>query len=130
MPAEGKPTFEWIFRKQLNKHNLNDEQITYITGEMFKARKKSVGAQVGNKNEEKQIAQNEPIVSGGTAAAIAKELGVGRETVKRAEKFHDGIDAIREVSREAAEKVMAGGSGATKQEVKDYPTMPQEEHPN
>ena len=73
LPAEGKPTFEWIFRKQLNKHNLNDEQITYITGEMFKARKKSVGAQVGNKNAEKQIAQNEPIVSGGTAEVLAHE---------------------------------------------------------
>jgi len=37
--------------------------------------------------------------------AIAKELGVGQKTVERAEKFAKGVDALKEVSPEAADKV-------------------------
>lgn len=109
---------EWICRNQLNKHNLNDEQITYIQGEMYKARKKSVGAQKGNSNAEKRCAQNEHMEKPlRTAEAIAQELGIARETVKRSEKFHDGIDALRDVSKEAADKIMRGGSGVLKRDV-------------
>lgn len=117
---------EWICRNQLNKHNLNDEQITYITGEMYKARKKSIGGNRGNQYTKEACAQSEHMPNR-TASIIAQELGIGKETVKRAEKFHDGVDAIREKSKEAADKVMAGGSGATKKEVKEFPTQSPEE---
>lgn len=118
---------EWICRNQLNKHNLNDEQITYITGEMYKARKKSNGGD--RRSKEFSVDQNDPLKDKpkSTAEAIARELGIAEPTVKRAEKFHDGIDAIREISKEAADKVMSGGSGATKKEVKAFPTKAPEE---
>ena len=121
---------EWICRNQLNKHNLNDEQITYITGEMYKARKKSKGDNAQRGEDGKYLKdQNDP--SGNkprtTAEAIARELGISEPTVKRAEKFHDGIDAIREMSKEAADKVMGGGSGITKKAVMSFPTMSREE---
>lgn len=118
---------EWICRNQLNKHNLNDEQITYITGEMYKARKKSNGGD--RRSAEFSVDQNDPLKDKpkSTAEAIARELGIAEPTVKRAEKFHDGVDAIREVSKEAADKVMAGGSGATKKEVKEFPAKAPEE---
>lgn len=118
---------EWICRNQLNKHNLNDEQITYIRGEMYKARKKSHGGD--RKSDEFSSPQNDDLKRhpSKTADAIAKELGIGRATVERSEKFHDGIDAIREMSKEAADKVMGGGSGITKKAVMSFPTMSREE---
>ncbi len=117
---------EWICRNQLNKHNLNDEQITYIRGEMYKARKKSVG----NSNKRNadgtfggndQLDQNDPngYHPKSTAEAIARELGVAEPTIKRSEAFHDGIDELRKVSPEAADKVMRGGSGASKKAVSE-----------
>ena len=83
------------------------------------------------RSAETQMQKNDDFVSkrnpSKTAEIIAKELGIGRASVERAEKFHDGVDAIREVSKEAADKVMAGGSGATKKEVKEFPTKAPEE---
>ena len=71
---------------------------------MYKARKKSRGAQTGNQNAQKQCSQNDDIEKGPnrTAAIIAKELGIGLKTVERAEKFHDGVDALRGVSKKVA----------------------------
>jgi hypothetical protein len=54
-----------------------------------------------------------------TAELIAKEIGVGKETVKRSEKFSKGVDALREVSPKAADKVLEGKSKITKTEVAD-----------
>ncbi len=39
-----------------------------------------------------KLAQNEPISSGSTAEEIAREEGISRETVKRAEKFTQAVD--------------------------------------
>ena len=74
---------------------------------MYKARKKSKGDNAQRGEDGKYLKdQNDP--SGDkpktTAEAIARELGIAEPTVKRAEKFHDGIDAIREMSKEAADK--------------------------
>ena len=96
---------------------------------MYKARKKSVGGDRGNQYTKVASAQNEhePKGPNRTAEVIAKELGIGKETVKRSEKFHDGIDALREISPEAADKVMRGGSGAKKQDIISFPTKSPDE---
>jgi len=123
---------EWICRNQLDKRNLNDEQITYIRGEMYKARKKSIGGDRGNQYTKMANHQNDDLPNGKkerphTATRLAKEIGVGEATILRSEKFHDGVDAIREQSKEAANKIMSGGSGATKKEVQAFPTKAPEE---
>ena len=133
---------EWICRNQLNKHNLNDEQVTYITGEMYKARKKSVGNHaergangkyLAGKNyrqgdclseEDRALQIQEEYakrreIKDGVAGIIARELDIGERTVRNAEKFHDGVDALREVSPEAADKVMRGRSGVLKKDIID-----------
>ena len=127
--ADKWEAFEWMYKKQLGRRNLTDEQRTVLIGKMYEARKRSKGAQVGNKNAEKQMAQNEPIESGpsATAKVIAKELGIGKETVKRAEKFAKGVDAIKEVSPEAAETILKGNSGVTKAAVMELPKKTDEE---
>ena len=59
------------------------------------------------------MVQNEP--SGqratSTAEAIGREFGVSPSFVKRAENFAKGVDAIKEESPEAADKVLQGKSG-------------------
>lgn len=121
---------EWICRNQLNKHNLNDEQITYIRGEMYKARKKSKGDNA-KRGDDGRYLMDQNDLSGdkpkSTAEALARELGVAEPTIKRSEKFHDGVDALRRVSKEAADKVMQGGSGASKAEMMSFPTKTPEE---
>ena len=112
--------FNWMYRKQLGRRNLADEQKTYIIGKMYEARKKSVGAPKGNTNAEKQSAQNGQVVSKsdkeghGVSGEIAMELNIGRNTVRRAEHFAKGIDALREVSPEAADKIINGKAKVVK----------------
>jgi hypothetical protein len=121
--ADKWEAFEWMYKKQLGRRNLTEEQKTYMIGKMYEARKKSVGAQKGNANAEKQCAQNEHIekTPNRTAESIAAEVGVGRETVKRSEKFSKGVDALRESNPEAADAVLKGNSGATKAEISELP---------
>ena len=45
-------------------------------------------------------AQNEPLRKRRTAEIVAKEYGVGKETVKRAEKFVKGINAAEKITRD------------------------------
>lgn len=122
--ADKWEAFEWMYKKQLGRRNLTEEQKTYMIGKMYEARKKSVGAQKGNVNAEKQCAQNEHIekTPNRTAESIAAEVGVGRETVKRSEKFSKGVDALRESNPEAADAVLKGNSGATKAEISELPS--------
>lgn len=94
-----------MYKKQLGRRNLTDEQRTFLLGKMYEARKKSVGNPATRDSKGRfQLDQNGPIgkASNPTAKSIATELGVGQTTVKRAEKFAKGIDALSEVSKEAA----------------------------
>ena len=90
-------------------------------GKAYKARKLSHGG------DRKSRAQNGHLKKKGTerqADKLARELGVGRNTIKRAEKFADGVDAIRKDSPEAADKILEGRTGVTKEAVRDYPKAP------
>lgn len=90
-----------MYRNQLGRRNLTDEQRTVLIGKMYEARKRTEAfkgnqySSGGAQNEHKQK-------TGRTAEQIATELGIGKETVKRAEKFAKGVDAIRAESTEAA----------------------------
>jgi hypothetical protein len=43
-----------------------------------------------------------------TARALAEQLGVSEKTVRNAEKFTDVVEALQEVSPQAAERVLRG----------------------
>lgn len=111
--ADKWEAFDWMYKKQLGRRNLTDEQRTVLIGKMFEARKNLHGGDRKSKD------QNGPLIKGDTAQAIADEIGVGRNTVKRAEKFAKGLDKIAEVSPEAAGKILAGNSGINKAAVMD-----------
>lgn len=126
--ADKWAAFEWMYKNQLGRRNLTDEQRTYMIGKMYEARKKSVGGQVGNNNASKRKDQNGPIVTRNrTYEQLADELSVGDTTIKRAEKFTKGVDALREVSPEAADKVLNGKADITKAEVQAIGKMESEE---
>ena len=121
--ADKWEAFEWMYKKQLGRRNLTEEQKTYMIGKMYEARKKSQGGDRGNQYTKEASAQNEHLakVPNRTAESIAAEVGVGRETVKRSEKFSKGIDTLRESNPEAADAVLKGNSGATKAEISELP---------
>lgn len=107
--------FEWMYRNQLGRRNLTDEQRTVLIGKMYEARKQSHG---GDRKSVLSTDQNDLLKNVRTTAeAIALEVGVSEPTVKRAEQFSKGIDALRSVSNDAAEKVLAGKSGVDKKAV-------------
>lgn len=125
--ADKWAAFEWMYKNQLGRRNLTDEQRMYMIGKMYEARKKSIGGNRGNQYTDLASAQNEHMANPRTCDQIAKEIGVGKETVKRSEKFSKGIDALREVSSEAADKVLNGKADITKAEVQAIGKMESEE---
>lgn len=120
--ADKWAAFEWMYRKQLGRRNLTEQQKAYMIGKMYEARKKSVGQHEGNQYTKMENGQNVQIptrreVKDGTSGDIGKEFGIDGKTVRRNEHFAKGLDAIREVSPAAADKVLDGKSGVSKQTI-------------
>lgn len=108
--ADKWAAFDWMYRNQLGRRNLTDEQRTYMIGKMYEARKQSQGGNHGNQYTKVANTQsgNLPNSKQGTAGEIAHELGMGNNTVIRAEKFAKGVDVLKQLSPEAADKVLKG----------------------
>lgn len=109
--ADKWAAFDWMYRNQLGRRNLTDEQRTYMIGKMYEARKKSHGASDGFRGNKMVSSQNANLPNGRTPRTdeiIGKELGVNHSTVVRAEKFAKGVDALRKLSPESADKVLRG----------------------
>lgn len=117
---------EYMIKNQLGRRNLTREQKLRYIGQLQKSRKKTHG---GDRKSEESKGQNEPLMKS-TAAQIAEEVGVSESTVKRAEKFSRGIDALETVSKEAAEKVLMGKSGVSAVDVSNFPKMKPDEQDN
>lgn len=119
--------FDWMYKNQLGQRNLTEQQRTYILGKLYEARKHTVGT------NQHTIDRGAPIEPGSNSGRvydqIASEQGIGKETVKRAEKFSQGIDAIREQEPETADCILKGELSVKKADVmelskeKDKPTL-------
>lgn len=123
--ADKWAAFEWMYKNQLGRRNLTDEQRTYMVGKMYEARKNSHGGD--RRSVVVSTTQNGRLktateIKQGTAGEIARDIGVGNNTVIRAEKFAKGVDALREVSPAAADKILDGKTGATKADVGELAT--------
>lgn len=113
--------FDWMYKNQLGRRNLTDQQRDYLIGKMYEARKYSHG---GDRNTEHAkdgtftaSVQNGHMRHGRIGEQIGKELGIGNGTVRRAYDFARGVDAVRDVNPEAADKILSGDSGLRKREV-------------
>ena len=105
--------FDWMYKKQLGRRNLTENQRTVLIGKMYEARKQSHGGQIPGSS------QNGNTMPSRVSEQIADELGVGKNTVIRAEKFAKGFERIREVDPVAAEKVLTGEANITKTAVQE-----------
>ena len=117
--------FDWMYKKQLGRRNLTDEQRTMILGKMYEARK-NTSAFKGNQHTVKHGGV-ENLPKQKTADVIGAEVGVSGFTVKAAEKFAKGVEAIKAVSPEAAEKVLQGKANVTKAMIQDLPSKSEKE---
>lgn len=95
---------------------------------MLTARKKTQGGRRGNQHAKVASSQNGHLAKQGrTVDIIAKELGVGPATVARDAQFAAGVDELRMISPDAANKVLTGDSKVTKAEIMEIPKMEPEE---
>jgi nucleoid-associated protein YgaU len=119
--------FDWMYRKQLGRRNLTDEQRTYLLGKLYESRKMSVGGD--RRSADFSCRQTDDLKSGPqrTVETIAKEVGVGASTVERSERFSKGIDALKEVSPEAAQMVLEHKVNVPKSTIAEVRNMPEEE---
>ena len=62
--------------------------------------------------DRKSKAQNGLLIKGDTAETIAKEHNIGRNTVKRAEKFVKGVDAAEKITQDTQKQKTAPGVAA------------------
>lgn len=108
---------EWIIKNALGTRNLTEMQITELRGRLMKARKKRVGEHKGNQYTKMEKSEKQTIPTGDTAAAIAKELGINRNTVYEAANFVDGLDAAEAVVPGFKDDVLTGAVKAQKQEI-------------
>lgn len=125
--ADKWAAFDWMYRKQLGRRNLTDEQRTYLLGKLYESRKMSKGGNRGNQytanlaNPEKQDLANpkkQDVIK--TSAQIGKEVGVSHDTVEKAAVFANGVDAIRELSPTAADTILQGKANITKSAVREF----------
>jgi len=121
--------FEWVYKNQLGRRNLTDEQRTYTIGKMYEARKNSNGGSRGNQYTKVADSQTGELPSGkrSTALEIGKELNIGKNTVLRSEKFSKGIDTLREINPAAADKVLSGKTKVTRTAVAGLAKMEKDE---
>lgn len=124
MPFADKwAAFDWMYRKQLGRRNLTDEQREVIIANLHESRKMSRGGDRKSPGFSKD--QVGPLKS--TAQSIADELGIGVTSVKRAVQFSKGIDALKEVSQEAAQMVLEHKVAVPKSTIAEVRNLPEEE---
>ena len=120
----------WICKNQLGRRNLSPERKKFLLGKEYESTKLAVGGQPGNCNKINRCDQNDHIDSEKrTCERIAVEHGVGSATVRRAEKYSQGIDAAEEAVPGAQEEILTGRIKATDAQIAALPAIPKEERP-
>ena len=120
----------WICKNQLGRRNLSPERKKFLLGKEYESTKLAVGGQPGNCNKVNRCDQNDHIFTESrTCQRIASEHGVGEKTVRRAEKYSQGIDAAEEAVLGAQEEILTGRIKATDAQIAALPAIPKEERP-
>lgn len=120
----------WICKNQLGRRNLSPERKKFLLGKEYESTKLAVGGQPGNCNKVNRCDQNDHIFTESrTCQRIASEHGVGEKTVRRAEKYSQGIDAAEEAVPGAQEEILTGRIKATDAQIAASPAIPKEERP-
>ena len=129
-PANKYEALAWICKNQLGRRNLSPERKKFLLGKEYESTKLAVGAPLGSKHGIRKCGQNDHIFTESrTCQRIASEHGVGEKTVRRAEKYSQGIDAAEEAVPGAQEEILTGRIKATDAQIAALPAIPKEERP-
>ena len=108
----------WICKNQLGRRNLSPERKKFLLGKEYESTKLAVGGQPGNCNKVNRCDQNDHIDSEKrTCERIAVEHGVGSATVRRAEKYMNGVEAADDAAPGAREEILNGKIKAADREI-------------
>lgn len=111
----------WICKNQTGRRNITDEQRTYLLGKQYAAEKKiTVRDQTGKFTPRDQ---SEPTALR-TSERVAAEMGVGHMSVKRAEKYAQGIDIIGQTDPALKGDILAGKKSVVKKDVSNIIQLP------
>lgn len=135
--ADKWEAFEWMYRKQLGRRNLTDEQKTYMIGKMYEARKNTQGGNRGTAidpetgrftaNGQNVHLRERREQRNGTAGQIGKEFEIDGRTVRRAEQFAKGVDKADEVVPGFKEQVLSGELNVPKKDIAEILNMESDE---
>lgn len=117
---------EWILRNQLGRRNLNENDRRYLLGKLYEARKMMKGGDGSNQYRKKeQTDQNDHIANDSklTSEIIANEQGVSAPTVRRAEKFAQGVDIGESISPGFKADVLSGKVNVGKEVIQSIPKL-------
>ena len=113
----------WMCKNQLGRRNLSKEQQSYLRGKQYHAEKKTKGTHNQYVQAGSEKPQNEVSHSHNTAARLAVEHGVSKATIERDAEFAKGIDEIKEVSEDAAGRILCGKAGTNKAVIQNISKM-------
>ena len=113
------------------KH-INDAQKKMLIGRRYKTEKMARGASDGfrgNQHKKSVKGQNVPLPNDVhiTSSRIATEMGTNEKTVRRAEKFVDGVDAAEEVLPGVTKDITSGKIKPKQADVAAIAKAPAEE---
>jgi hypothetical protein len=119
----------WICKNQMGRRNITDEQRNYLIGVRYRSEKKLAGQHSGNQYTPLETGQNVHIPNrreqrNGTAGSIGGEYGVDGRTVRRAEKFAQGIDIIGQADPALKSEILAGKRNVVKQDISNIVQLP------
>ena len=118
----------WICKNQLGRRNLTPGQKKYLIGKQFESEKASHGGD--RKSEDaKSKCQIGTLISDDTAKRIARENGIGRRSVFRAESFSKAVDIADEIEPGIRSEILSGNIKATAKDVGDIIQAPPAERP-
>ena len=122
----------WICLNQLGRRNLNAAQKKMLIGRRYKTEKMARGASDGfrgNQHKKSVKGQNVPLPDDVhiTSSRIATEMGTNEKTVRRAEKFVDGVDAAEEVLPGVTKDITSGKIKPKQADVAAIAKAPAEE---
>jgi hypothetical protein len=96
----------WVDRNQLGRRNLTDEQRAFIMHRLYGSVK--LAPHRPTKEEKKDEKFSSFSGHNATAEAVAQMVGVSYRTVQNAHRFGKVVEALQEISPQAAERVLRG----------------------
>jgi hypothetical protein len=111
----------WVDRNQLGRRNLTDEQRAFIIHRLYGSVK--LAPHRPTKEEKKDEKFSSFSGHNATAEAVAHMIGVSYRTVQNAHRFGKVVEALQEVSPQAAERVLRG---EVRDALTELPKVPKE----